>query len=63
MDITLLLTALGLALVLESLPWLLAPQKMRLALLALLTTGENRLQAWGLFLLVAGVALVCAARW
>lgn len=58
----LFLMALGLACVLESLPWLLAPDRMRGALRQLLELPPETLRVWGLFLLGAGIILVVLSR-
>ena len=59
-NFSLFLTALGLACVLEALPWLLSPGKARSTFLELLSLPEETLRKGGLILLILGV-LVCAA--
>lgn len=61
-NIALFLTALGLACVLESLPWLLAPAKMREALRLLIELPPEKLRRWGFFLIGLGLFLVWLAR-
>ncbi len=60
-NLPLFLAALGLAFVLEALPWLLAPRRMREAFLFLLEMPDDKLRAWGAFLLVSGLFLTWAA--
>lgn len=59
---SLFLAALGLACVLESLPWLLAPDRMRDALRQLLELPPEKLRVWGLFLLGGGLGLAALSR-
>lgn len=61
-NISLFFTALGLACVLESLPWLLSPAKMRQVLLQLLALSDTQLRTWGYTLLGVGVLLVFLCR-
>lgn len=56
------LCAAGLALVFESLPWLLAPDRVKQALARLLESGDEELRRWGSVLLGAGVVLIWLAR-
>lgn len=61
-DWQLFLCALGLALVLESLPWLLAPEQFREALRSLIERQGNDLRRWGMFLLGIGLFLIVLGR-
>jgi uncharacterized protein YjeT (DUF2065 family) len=61
-NLSLFLSALGLALVLESLPWLAAPEKWRASLRVMLTLPSHTLRAVGLALLGAGLGLVALSR-
>jgi uncharacterized protein YjeT (DUF2065 family) len=61
-NLSLFFTALGLALVLESLPWLAAPDKWRDSLRALLALPPRTLRIIGLVLLGAGLGLVALSR-
>ncbi len=53
------LAALGLACVLEALPWLISPQKMRETLLQLSSLSDDRLRTGGVLMLALGI-LICA---
>lgn len=57
-NVTLFLSALGLAFILEALPWLLAPRKMKEVLCRLMELPGEKLRWWGGFLLVMGLVLV-----
>lgn len=57
-----LVTGLGFACILEALPWLLAPLKMRDFLLRLAEMPGEHLRNYGIFLLALGVFLVWLAR-
>jgi len=59
-DISLFLIALGLAAVLEALPWLLSPERMRDAMMKLAELSPEQLRIGGFVLLAAGL-LLCAA--
>ena len=59
-NFSLFLTALGLACVLEALPWLISPGKARSTFLELLSLPEETLRKGGIILLVLGT-LICAA--
>ena len=61
-NFSLFLTALGLACVLEALPWLVSPQKTRKTLLEMLSLPEETLRRGGLVLMVLGVAVCAAGR-
>lgn len=61
-DLSLFITALGLACVLEALPWLIAPDRMREAMRALLALEQQALRTWGFALLGVGTLLVWLAR-
>ncbi len=60
-NFSLFFTALGLAAVIESLPWLLAPKAMREFLLSLSSSSENSLRVYGSVLLVSGVIIMWIA--
>lgn len=57
-----LVTGLGFACIIESLPWLINPQKMRDFLLQLSETNPERLRYYGYFLLFLGVLFIWLAR-
>ncbi len=59
---SLFFTALGLACVLEALPWVLAPEKAREALRLLLQQKPEHLRLGGLALLAAGVIVAALSR-
>ena len=59
---SLFLAALGLACVLESLPWLLGPGRMREALRQLLELPPEKLRVGGFILLGTGLVLVALSR-
>jgi uncharacterized protein YjeT (DUF2065 family) len=61
-NLSLFLSALGLALVLESLPWLAAPDRWRASLRELLALPSGTLRAAALVLLGAGLGLVALSR-
>ena len=61
-NLSLFLAALGLACLLEALPWLVAPKKTREALFALLSLSEGWLRGGGLVLLALGLLLCAVAR-
>ena len=61
-NLSLFLAALGLACVLEALPWLISPGKTRETLLELLSLPEETLRRGGIFLMVLGVAVCAAGR-
>ena len=61
-NVSLFLTALGLACVLEALPWLISPRKTRETLMSLLSLPEDALRRGGILLLVLGVAVCAAGR-
>lgn len=61
-NLSLFLAALGLACVLEALPWLISPRKTRETLLELLSLPEETLRKGGIFLLILGVAVCAAGR-
>lgn len=62
-NLTLFLAALGLAFVLESLPWLLAPGRMRDGLRQLLELPPETLRVWGFVLLGLGLGLAALSRY
>ena len=59
---TLFLAALGLACVLEALPWLISPRKTRETLLDMLSLPEETLRKGGIVLMILGVAVCAAGR-
>ncbi len=61
-NFSLFLAALGLACVLEALPWIVSPRKTRETLMELLSLPEETLRRGGLFLMVLGVAVCAAGR-
>ncbi len=61
-NLSLFLAALGLACVLEALPWLISPRKTRETLLELLSLPEDALRKGGILLMVLGVAVCAAGR-
>ena len=61
-NLSLFLAALGLACVLEALPWLISPGKTRETLLELLSLPEETLRRGGIFLIILGVAVCAAGR-
>lgn len=60
--LSLFVAALGLACVLESLPWLLAPDRMREVLRHLERLPAEKLRVWGFLLLGIGLILVSLSR-
>ncbi|MCH5276938.1 MAG: DUF2065 domain-containing protein [Desulfovibrionaceae bacterium] len=60
--VSLFAAALGLACVLESLPWLLAPHRMRGAMRQLGRLPAEKLRVWGFLLLGIGLILVSLSR-
>ena len=63
LDLSLLLRALGLALVFEGLCWALAPGGMRKLMRLLLNEADDALRAAGLLALATGLFLVWFATW
>ncbi|WP_418764364.1 DUF2065 domain-containing protein [Mailhella sp.] len=61
-NLSLFLAALGLACVLEALPWLISPRKTRETLIELLSLPEETLRRGGIFLMVLGVAVCAVGR-
>lgn len=61
-NLSLFLAALGLACVLEALPWLISPRKTRETLLELLSLPEDALRKGGILLMILGVAVCAAGR-
>ena len=61
-NLSLFLAALGLACVLEALPWLISPGNTRETLLELLSLPEETLRRGGIFLMILGVAVCAAGR-
>ncbi len=61
-NFSLFLAALGLACVLEALPWLISPRKTRETLLELLSLPEETLRRGGIVLMILGVAICAAGR-
>jgi len=57
-----LITALGLAFLIESLPWLIAPKKMQGFLRELMEMQPEFLRYWGIFLLIMALFLVWLGR-
>lgn len=53
-----LITALGFVCLIEALPWLIAPEKMRNFLRELTEIEPEYLRYWGIGLLITGVFLV-----
>ncbi len=60
-NFSLFFTALGLAAVIESLPWLIGPKSMRKFLETLSETGDEALRMYGASLLVIGVIIMWIA--
>ncbi len=60
--LSLLLCALGLAAVLEALPWLLCPKKMREAMLHFAALPPEQVRVAGLILLALGMLLCAVGR-
>ncbi len=61
-DIQLFLTAVGLAFILESLPWILFPSSMRNFLLSLATQSTGQLRMMGLFAMGLGLLVIWLVR-
>ena len=61
-NLSLFLAALGLACVLEALPWLISPRKTREMLLELLSLPDEALRRGGILLMILGVAVCAAGR-
>ena len=61
-NLSLFLAALGLACVLEALPWLISPRKTRETLLDMLSLPEETLRKGGIVLMILGVAVCAAGR-
>ncbi len=61
-DLSLFFTALGLAFILESLPWILSPNSMRNFLLSLAGMPEGQLRIMGLVLMSLGLLLIWLVR-
>ena len=61
-NLSFFLAALGLACVLESLPWLIAPKAVQEILEHIRQTDHRKVRSWGFGLLAAGVFLVWLAR-
>ncbi len=61
-DTNLFLSALGLAFVFESLPWILSPGSMRNFLLSLTTLPSSQLRLMGLFAMGLGLFIIWLAR-
>ncbi|WP_294446685.1 DUF2065 domain-containing protein [uncultured Mailhella sp.] len=61
-NFSLFLAALGLACVLEALPWLISPRKTREMLLELLSLPDEALRRGGILLMILGVAVCAAGR-
>lgn len=60
--LSLFFLALGLACLIESLPWLIAPHKMHDFLHSLLELNPEMLRYWGIFLLCLGLFFVYLGR-
>lgn len=60
--LSLFVAALGLACVLEALPWLLAPERMRATLRHLGRLPAEKLRVWGFVLLGGGLILLSLSR-
>ena len=58
---TLFFSALGLAFILESLPYILFPERMKQALTAVFEQGPSALRRMGLFALGLGLGILVAA--
>ena len=58
-NLSLFLAALGIACVLEALPWLVSPQRMREALDRLAELTDDQLRIGGVIMLILGL-LICA---
>lgn len=61
-NVSLFLAALGLACVLEALPWLISPRNTREMLVKLLSVSDETLRGGGIFLLALGLAFCTAGR-
>ena len=61
-NLTLFLSALGLACVLEALPWLISPKSMQNTLVRLAELPAERLRSGGFLLLALGLLLCAAGR-
>mgnify|MGYP005918396835 CR=1 FL=1 len=61
-NLSLFLAALGLACVLEAMPWLLSPRKTRKMLMEMLSLSDETLRGGGIVLLVLGVVACAAGR-
>ncbi len=61
-NLSLFLAALGLACVLEAMPWLLSPRKTREMLMEMLSLSDETLRGGGIVLLVLGVVACAAGR-
>jgi uncharacterized protein YjeT (DUF2065 family) len=59
-NLFLFLAALGVACIMEALPWILSPQRMRATLQELFKLSDERLRMGGIFMLALGL-LICAA--
>ncbi|XPV76738.1 MAG: DUF2065 domain-containing protein [Desulfovibrio sp.] len=61
-DWTIFITALGLAVVIEGLPYFLFPEKMPRMLLQLATHPPSALRKIGLTAIIAGLIIIATAR-
>lgn len=62
-NLSLFLMALGLACVMEALPWLISPERMREMLLNLSQLSDDRLRSGGFLMLALGLAVCAAGRY
>ena len=62
-NLSLFLMALGLACVMEALPWLISPERMREMLLNLSQLSDDRLRTGGILMLALGIAICAAGRY
>lgn len=56
------MTAIGLVLILEGVPWFLSPQRMKATLAQIWTLPENVLRSLGFLAMMGGLLLVYLSR-
>ena len=56
------ISVLGLALVLEGLPWFISPERLKSFLASLADMPVSRIRFVGIFSIVAGLMILCVAR-
>ncbi len=61
-NLSLFLAALGLACVLEALPWLISPRNTREMLIKLISLPEETLRGGGIFILALGLVFCTVSR-